>query len=146
MSLLVGYDSHPASRSAMLFAHDLAETLHENLYVVHVVDINDTPINPDRIDWEVSTEQHLEVVREQVTALLGDSADDWTYRSERGDAVNTLIELAIECRASMIVVGRPQHGVGAAIDHLVTGAVARTLVRRSSLPVVIVPDSWRSLR
>lgn len=46
-------------------------------------------------------------------------------------------------------VGRPhgpERGLGAALRHIVTGAVARTLIRRSERPVVMVPDVVGGLR
>jgi nucleotide-binding universal stress UspA family protein len=40
----------------------------------------------------------------------------------------------------MLIVGRPEHGVGAAVGHLITGSVARNVLRRSNRPVVVVPE------
>lgn len=44
MALVVGYDRHPVSRAALLFAAELAGALNVPLHVVHVADLSDKPI------------------------------------------------------------------------------------------------------
>lgn len=45
MALVVGYDRHPASRAAVLFAGELAGALNVPVHIVHVVDTVDNPIS-----------------------------------------------------------------------------------------------------
>jgi hypothetical protein len=42
--------------------------------------------------------------------------------------------------ASMVVVGRPQRAIRSILGHIVTGALARNLLRHSPRPVVAVSE------
>ena len=44
----------------------------------------------------------------------------------------------------MIVVGRPHHGLGAMLDHSLSGAVFKGLTNRGNCPVLIVPEGGES--
>jgi len=139
VALVVGYDRHLASRAALLFAAELAGALNVALHVVHVVDRSDSPINVEAASSAGATERRLEGERRHVAAAL-DAADvQWSYHVMDGDPVAALLAAASEHAASMIVVGRPEQGLVATVGHIVTGAVARTLIRRSQRPVVVVP-------
>ncbi|MGH3555622.1 MAG: hypothetical protein ACRDT5_24130, partial [Mycobacterium sp.] len=43
-------------------------------------------------------------------------------------------------RVADALVGRPEHGVEAALGHIVSGSVARNVLRHSRRPVVVVPE------
>jgi nucleotide-binding universal stress UspA family protein len=137
VAVIVGYDRHPASRAALLFAAELTAALQVPLAIVHVTDLS------DMIGAEPSQsrdERHAELERQRIAAVLSDEVR-WSYALVGGDPVDALIGAASRYAASMIVVGRPQQGISAAIGHIVSGAVARHLVRRSPIPVVVVPES-----
>lgn len=139
MTVIVGFDRHRASLAALRFGHDLAADLDVPLHVVHVVDQNDTPVDPDAADWTEQTDTHVRELREQAQSLLAQVPGDWSYHSLHGDAADVLLALAEVEDAAMIVLGQPEHGFGASVDHLLNGAIARTLLRRSSRPIVVVP-------
>ena len=109
MALVVGYDRHPASRAAVLFAGELAE-------------------------------RRLNTERQHVGEALDAVHVQWTHRVLHGDPVTTLLKAADECAATLIVVGRPQHGLGPVLSHVVTGTVTRNLLRHSTRPVAVVPE------
>jgi nucleotide-binding universal stress UspA family protein len=137
VALIVGYDRHPASRAAVLFAAELTAALNVPLAIVHVADL------ADMIGAEPSAstdERHADLERQRIAAVLSNEVR-WSYALVGGDPVDALIEAASQYAASMIVVGRPQQGISAAIGHIVSGAVARNLMRRSPIPVVVVPES-----
>ena len=73
--------------------------------------------------------------------MLESTGVQWSYHLVSGDPVAALIEAASEHAASMVIVGRPEQGIGATLGHIVSGAVARGLIRRSPRPVVVVPSS-----
>jgi nucleotide-binding universal stress UspA family protein len=50
--LVVGFDRDAVSRAALTVAADLAGRLAARLVVVHVVDLDDYPIDPEAADWE----------------------------------------------------------------------------------------------
>ncbi|BBZ15338.1 universal stress protein [Mycobacterium branderi] len=125
MALVVGYDRHPAGRAALVFAGELAGALNVPLHVVHVV-------NGRGADFDAE--------RQRVADALGAADLQWTYHQIRGDPAEVLVQVADEHSASMLVVGRPQHGPEAALGHVVTGSVARNVLRHSRRPVVVVPE------
>ncbi|HUO39635.1 MAG TPA: universal stress protein [Mycobacterium sp.] len=145
MALVVGFDRHPASRAALRFAGELAGALNVPLHVVHVADLSDsslgepTPDAPELTGRRSDPQQH-------VAATLDPAQVQWTYHRMDGDPVAALLQAAAEHAAEMIVVGRPEQGIGAVFGHIVTGAVARTLIRRSRRPVVVVPEDVDGLR
>jgi nucleotide-binding universal stress UspA family protein len=133
VALVVGYDAHPASRAALVFAGDLGGALNIPVHVVHVVD-SDVAGAPN------ATEQRFDAERQHIGDALDSAGVQWQYHLVPGDPVDALLQAADDHAASMLVVGRPEQGIGAAVGHLVTGAVARNLVRRSHRPVVVVPE------
>jgi nucleotide-binding universal stress UspA family protein len=145
MSLVVGYDRHPASRAALLFAGELAGALNVSVHVVHVVDRSDAAIDGASAGSADTVERRLDTERQRVGEALGAAGVQWTYHLLDGDPVKALIKTADDCAATLIVVGRPQHGIGPAVSHMVTGAVARNLLRHSTRPVAVVPDFADSL-
>jgi len=134
--LVVGYDRHPASRAALVFAGELAGALNVPLHVVHVVDdADDADTAPPN---STSRDEDLDAQHQHVADALGDV--QWTYHRLRGDPATVLLEATNQHRASMVIVGRPEHGIGAAFGHMITGNVARNLLRHSNCPVVVVPE------
>jgi nucleotide-binding universal stress UspA family protein len=137
--LVVGYDRHPASRAALLFAGELAGALNVPLHVVHVID------DADDADTGLSGTasrgaEDLDGESQHVRDTLGAADVHWTYHRLRGDPATVLLETTNQYAASMLIVGRPEQGIGATVGHMITGNVARKLLRRSNRPVVIVPE------
>lgn len=140
MALVVGYDRHPASRAAVLVAGELGGALKVPVHVVHVIEMSDSLSGvPSSWSFE-SAEKRLDAERQHVGEALAAAHVQWTYRVLHGDPVAALLGVADEHAATFIVVGRPQRGVGPALGHMVTGTVARKLLRRSTRPVVVVPE------
>jgi len=127
--LVVGYDRHPASRAALVLAGELAGALNVPLHVVHVIDDADD-VSPDGDD--------VDAERQHLADALG--AVQWTYHRLPGDPATVLLDATHQHGASMLIVGRPEQGIGAAFGHLITGNVARNLLRHSARPVVVVPE------
>lgn len=108
------------------------------LTVVHVADLSDMVIGSERSDSTDDRRSDLE--RQHIATVLPDELH-WSYTLVGGDPVDALIAAASQYAATMIVVGRPQHGISATIGHIVSGAVARNLMRRSPIPVAVVPET-----
>lgn len=139
MSVIVGFDHHPASMVALRCAGDLAAALGTHMHVVHVTSVSDGALATHG-GGDSTTPATGDQVR--VAGTLDGLNLEWTFhRRDDGDPAHALLEAAAQYDASMIVVGRPEDGIGAALGHMVTGAVARTLIRRSHLPVLVVPNS-----
>ena len=140
MALVVGYDRHPASRAAVLFAGELAGALKVPVHVVHVVDLSDNPISGTSASPAEAAERRRNTERQHVGEALDAAHVQWTYHLMDGDPVTALLKTADEYAATLIVVGRPQHGIGAALSHILTGTVTRNLLRHSTRPVAVVPE------
>ena len=141
-ALVVGFDRHSASHAALRFAMGLAEQLGARLHVVHVLDLEDTPIDADEDgeSWSRHIGRELERSQEEVRQILGASSVGWAYHRRSGDPANQLVAAAEDLDALMIVVGSPPRGLRTALDHILGGAVVEELFHRSSRPVVLVPD------
>jgi nucleotide-binding universal stress UspA family protein len=133
--LVVGYDRHPASRAALVFGGELAGALNVPLHVVHVVDDADDDATSPATGLGG---EDLDAERQHVADALGEV--QWTYHRLQGDPVTALLEASNHHGALMVIVGRPEQGIGAALGHMITGNVARNLLRRSNRPVVVVPE------
>ena len=57
--MVLGWDLHPNSFAALRFAVVMAQRLDAHLHVVHVVDVDDLPIDPDAWNWEEQLDQRL---------------------------------------------------------------------------------------
>lgn len=137
-AIVVGFDARSESRIALAAATDLAQRLAAHLYVVHAVDIHDYPIDPDSTDWEDQLKAALSAERNTARSLLEDAHVAWTYQAWRRDPVNSLIQVANDVDALMIVVGVREHGWKGHVERLVAPSVSRHLINRANRPVLIV--------
>ena len=92
--LLVGYDWRPASQQALIVGAHLAELLDAHLTVMHVVDLEDYPIDPDRSDWEEAAEKEVALQQDYASGLLEDRPIRWTYQVARGHPAQQLAKTA----------------------------------------------------
>jgi nucleotide-binding universal stress UspA family protein len=141
--IVVGIDEEPQSQAALTLAIDLAHRLGAHLDVVHVVDLRDSPLDPDRDDWESATDTALARTAEHVHASVGDHTQHWSYHAWRGDPVHLLATVAEESSALMIVVGTHGAGFAATFHRMTGGSVSRGLVGHSHIPVLVVPPGRR---
>lgn len=141
--IVVGYDEDPQSQTALQTALELARRLDAHLDVVHVVDLRDYPVDPDREDWESESDKALERSAEHLRSLVQDHPQGWSYHAWRGDPVHLLAAVAEEREALMIVVGTHGPGFTATLHRVMGGSVSRGLVGHSHTPVLVVPPSRR---
>ncbi|PZG25589.1 universal stress protein [Spongiactinospora gelatinilytica] len=134
--LVVGFDRHPAARTALETAASLALRLPARLLVAHVLDLDDYPLDPDAADWEAAAGQAVAAERAQAAELLTGHPLPWTFQVEHGEPAPRLLDLAARHDALMIVIGAARHELGA---HLLTGSVARHLTQHADRPVLLVP-------
>ncbi|SIS04739.1 universal stress protein [Williamsia sterculiae] len=145
MNVVIGYDEHPASLAALRTGATLARGQGATIWVVHVADINDEPVDPDSADYEGDTADRLAHHRATVSTLLDADRHDWSYQVVHGPPAPALMRIAETLDAALLVVGRPEHGLTALLDHTMSGAVSRELLRHATCPVLIVPEnrSWQ---
>lgn len=114
--LVVGVAHDPASAAALAFARRLGSSLGAPVRVVHAVDLDDYPVDPDAGTWDPD-------------------APPASWHVVRGDPAAAIAAEAERVDASMIVVGAPARGVG----RFGRRSVARRLVEQVTRPVVVVP-------
>ncbi|WP_054811928.1 universal stress protein [Nocardia arizonensis] len=141
--LVVGVDRHPSGHAVLAHAIDLADRLHAYLHVVHVIDLEDAPIDPDDHDWDRRLADAADSRRESACAALADSPGNWTYYSGPGDPVRVLKDLAHANDALMIVIGASRGGASALMRRLVGESVSTTLTHHPDRPVLLVPVTGR---
>jgi len=139
VALVVGYDRHRASRAALVFAAELAGALNVPVRIVHVSDMADRSLGTDPAPTAEAEQRQAAHERDYIATLLRGTEVQWSYHVMQGDPATALLQAATVRHANMIVVGRPEQGFSAALGHMISGAVARTLIRHSQRPVVVVP-------
>jgi nucleotide-binding universal stress UspA family protein len=138
-TIVAGHGREPSSEPALAAAVDLASRLGAHLHVVHAVDLDDYPVDPDAADWEEQGERKLAAQRAHVEAVLSQAGIAWTYDTRRGDPADLLAVAADERDALLIVVGTHGEGMRAALDRLLNRSVSHGLIRRQHRPVLVVP-------
>lgn len=135
--LIVGYDGHQRAASTLLFAADFATRLAAHLHVVHVVDLDDYPIDPDSAFWEEKAVESVQEERAAASATLKDWTGSWSYDVEHGDPVKALTRVAAQKSALLIVVSTRAGGV---VRHFLSahGSVTTDLSRQG-FPVLVAP-------
>ncbi|OQS15733.1 hypothetical protein B0T36_07040 [Nocardia donostiensis] len=138
--LVVGYDRHPAGRSALTYAIDLAGRLGGFLHVAHIIDTDDLPIDPDAADWEQAVTGAVEQERHDACTVLEHAPGPWAYYSRLGRPAQLLAGLADTHNAEMIIIGTSRGGLVSLLQRLLGESVSTTLVHHAHRPVLLVPE------
>ncbi|MYR04853.1 universal stress protein [Gordonia sp. SID5947] len=143
-SLVVGWDRHPDSTAALRFAVDLAHRLTAHVHVVHIVDLDDIPVDPDAPDWEEQLRATITGEAARARELLDGLAASWTYHSGHGGAAELLAIVAERYSALMVVIGSPRGGMMSHLDSVLGQSVAQGLIGKRRTPVLLVPGTESS--
>lgn len=138
-TFVVGYRQGPTGRAALQYAVWLADAVAGRVHVVHVTDLDDFPVDPDDLDWELEAEGRLAAVRSEVDAALDGHARPWSYEVAHGDAGDALADVALRRGATMVVVAAHVDGRLGRLQRLVARSIARELFDRAACPVLVVP-------
>lgn len=141
MNILVAVDLSPASEEVVKTAGNVAKLTGAKIYVLHVAEPEPDFVGYDAGPEVVRTQVAGELRREHrsVQALaerLRVEGLDATALLIRGPTVETTLKEADSLEAELIVVGT--HGHGAVYDVLI-GSYSAGIIRRSELPVLVVP-------
>lgn len=141
MNIIVAVDLSPASAKVIEAAHGVAELTGVSVYVLHVVETG-----PDYIPYADASDAEREKVSEDfpvehdalqtLANKLQDDGLDATAVLLCGPAVETTLAEADRLGAGLIVVGT--HGHAAFYDVLI-GSYSAGIIRKSKLPVLVVP-------
>ena len=141
MNILVAVDLSPASEDVVEAARLIAEPIGATVYILHAAEPEPDFVGYDAGPEVVRTQVAQELRREHrgVQALaekLRRSGLNATALLVRGPTVETTLKEAKSLKAELIVVGT--HGHGAVYDVLI-GSYSAGIIRRSKLPVLVVP-------
>lgn len=140
--LVVGYDGHDHAAGTLRFAADFATRMGAQLQIVHVVDLEDYPVDPDSASWEEKAVEAVDEEREAARVTLQHWDGSWSYGVEHGDPVMALIRVATRTSAALIVVGA---STGGFVRHFLSAHMSMTNeLSRGDFPLLIVPTGWRS--
>jgi nucleotide-binding universal stress UspA family protein len=141
MNILVAVDLSPASGKVVVAAGRVAKLTGAVVYLLHVAqpepDFVGYGAGPETVRTEVAREFHREHREVQALAetLRGDGVEA-TALLIQGPTVETTLKEADRLDAKLIVIG--SHGHGAVYDVLI-GSYSAGIIRRSKLPVLVVP-------
>jgi len=139
--LILGTDFSDSSAIALYHATSLAEKLRAQLHIVHIAPARlsvptDLGMNlPPDFEEAQLARQRLERMR----AMMGSDLDVQLHL-RIGHPVHEMLELIRELRPDMVIVG--SHGRGA-VMRVLLGSVSTELMRRSPVPVLIIPAPGR---
>lgn len=139
--LVVGWDGRPPSTSALEYAIDLARRISAHLHVVHIVDIDDLPIDPDSSDYAAELRATLDSQARRARELLDGLDASWTYHSWHGSPADLLATVADEQDALMVIIGSPRGGFVSFIDTIGGMSVSHRLISQHRHPLLIVPET-----
>ncbi|MUM17649.1 universal stress protein [Mycobacterium sp. CBMA271] len=137
--LVVGWDRQPPSTAALRFATDLAGRLNACVHVVHILDMDDEPLDPDTDSWESQSQEAVSAAEARAREELAGRDVRWEYHRAHGPAAAQLLEVAQQNEALMIILGSPRGGPVSALDVLLGHSVSHRLIGAKRIPLVLVP-------
>ena len=142
MSVLVAVDFSPVTAGQLDAVRELAKGRTLEVYLIHVTEPDPEFVGyqagpavvRDQVDAEFRRE-HQQL--EELTAELSSDTIEVTPVLVPGPTVDTLLDEARRLGVGLLVVG--SHGHGAAYD-LVVGGFSNKIIRKSPVPVLVVPS------
>ena len=125
MHILVGTDGSHDARQAVEFATSLARDLNASLKIVHVVTVDDPPLDTHN--------DHASIARMQVEALGVVDVQSETLAGN--DVAEAIVEAAARDNADLIVVGK--RGLSC-LTGLILGSISQKLIATATCPVAVV--------
>ncbi len=136
--IVAAIDFSPSSTRALDLAFSLAKENDGELALLHVLEMlvpkDAIQVAHFRVGEYVAQRKHDAC--KELNALIPADAHDWCTPSmhvEIGPAAQTILRVAEERRADLIVMGAQSHG---ALGVLFTGSTTQTVVRRATCPVL----------
>jgi nucleotide-binding universal stress UspA family protein len=140
-TILAATDFSEASQAALGFAARLARHCRAALHIVHAEDpLLAAAARQSGFDLATQTREELQ----QLVASARPAAECApTLHAPTGSAVETILGVAHAEHADLVIAG--SHGMSGAA-RLVFGSTTEGLLRRSVLPVLVVPPGWTAPR
>jgi nucleotide-binding universal stress UspA family protein len=142
--ILASFDFSEAAGRALSCAHQLAQASAAKLEVIHVhPELYDGRGTPELgLPWPSAgqEERYLRFLAQElktaIASLVGaEAAEHIVVWVEHGDPVKRVLAVADRTGADMLCVGATGKG---AVQRVMLGSVSESLLRRSTMPVLIV--------
>jgi nucleotide-binding universal stress UspA family protein len=133
--MLVPIDGSPCSIAALSYAVTLAEDLGAAIEVLHVDGADRFEVGSTASAAESAQEQSQRAMEEAIAGARDRLGERLERRTEQGEPVRKILELAAAEKVDLIVMGT--HGRVGRLYSL-AGSVAEAVVRSSPCPVVTV--------
>lgn len=137
--VVVGVDGSADARRALTIAGEIARETGVDVVPVHAVGLTEV-VDGVRVVSEGHTEEIVAQFAGWCRALRDVGLDDWTPRLEHGAPVDTVLRVAHDVGASLIVLGR--RGSGQRPERLL-GSTTHQVAERSTCPVLVIPPVGR---
>jgi nucleotide-binding universal stress UspA family protein len=136
-TLLVTTDLSEPSLLGVKAARTLAEQLHAKVVLCYVVEDRLVPL-VDAPSFERIVREHRELAEDSTRMVAEEQLAglEVTVRVRQGVPADEIIAEAIHSGADLIVVSTRGHGM---LDRLLLGSTTERVLRRASVPVVVVP-------
>lgn len=142
--VVTGFDRNPGSHAALAFTVEFAAHTNAGVHVVHGLDPNDLPIDPDSSTYEQELADALESEHREACAMLAPLPGNWTYDCTRDDPMSVLISTAERFDVLMIIIGTPRRGFVSMIERISGESVSAHLIHAGRRPLLMVPTKARS--
>jgi nucleotide-binding universal stress UspA family protein len=134
-TIVVGYDETEASQRALERARQIAEALGAKLIVTSVAPVEFYAMRSrGPVSREDTPQEHREQLKE-ARSYLQDQGIEAEYVPAIGEPADTIVELAAERGADMIVVGTREPGI---VQRLLGQSVSQAVAREAHCDVLIV--------
>jgi nucleotide-binding universal stress UspA family protein len=137
--ILIVTDDSPTSLKAVRYGYDLAKQLQAKVALLGVVD---QALADGNVDAGVFPDQALYGLKKEMKEFLQGLERDYAHGVDtkiftpEGEVKETILNIANEWDADSIVAGT--HG-RKGLNRLLMGSMAESILRDSSVPVLIVP-------
>lgn len=136
-TLLVTTDFSEPSLTAVREAKQLAEALRAKVVLCYVVEDRLVPL-VDTASFERIIAEHMEIAEESTRRIAEEhlAGLEVKVRVRQGTPADQLLSEAIDCGADCIVIATRGHGM---LEKMLLGSTTERVLRRSPVPVLVVP-------
>ena len=143
-TIVVAVDFSNATAGVLQMASGLAKAFGAQLRLFHVVEPEPSytayGFTPDEFPalhaYQEEAKRRATTKLEESLAKVAPDLPDSVCQIAEGSPLHALLDYVKECNADMVVLGSHGHGV---IASLLLGSVAEGMVRKATVPTLIVP-------